>query len=93
MKNLFCGNIKECIYTGYIGNLMAAPHDKMHKQGVFLVEVEENTFIELEELLTNKKKKEKLSTTASKVGELFVDKYSLVNVSDVMLEKTEQKTK
>lgn len=93
MNNLYYGNIKECIYAGYIGNLMAAPHDKIHKQGVFLVEIEENQFIELDELLSNKKKKEKLSTTASKVGELFVDKYSLVNVNNVMLEKTEQKTK
>ena len=93
MSKLFYGNINECIYTGHLGNLMGAPHDKIYKQDVFLVEVEQDTFIELDELLSNKKKKVKLNTSASKVGELFVDKYSLVNVSDVMLEKTEQKTK
>lgn len=93
MNNLFYGNIRQCIYAGFIGNLMNAEHDKMYKEGVFLVAVEKNTFIELDELLSNKKRKQKLNITASKVGELFVDKHSLVNVSEVMMEKTKQKNK
>ena len=93
MNNLYYENIKQVIYVGFVGNLMDAEHDRIYKERVFLVKLEDNTFIELDELLSNNKKKKKLKTSASKVGELFVDEYSLVNVNDVMFGKTEQKAK
>lgn len=93
MNNLYYGNIKQVIYVGFAGNLLGAEHDQMYKEGVFLVKVGEDIFIELDELLSSKNEKEQLKTNASEVGQLFVDQYSLVNVNAVMTEKTKQKNK
>lgn len=80
MKNkLYYGNLKECIYTGFVGNIFGAEHDTIIEKGIYLIKLNENEYIRLEELLSNKKKKEILKTTASKRGEIFVDDLELVN--------------
>lgn len=80
MKNqLYYGNLKKCTYLGYAGNFFGVDHDEIIEQGVYFVKLKEHEYIRLEELLSDKKKKETLKDDAKEVGQLFVGDLVLVN--------------
>lgn len=76
---LYRGNLKKCVYNGYAGNIFSVDHIAIIEEGVYLIKLKENEYIRLEELLDNKKKKEKLKDFATKVGQIYVDDLVLVN--------------
>lgn len=76
---IYYGDLKECIYVGYIGNMFGADHDKIVEEGVYFIKLKDNEYIRLEELLSNKKKKEILKDYATKKGQIFAGNLVLVN--------------
>lgn len=76
---LYYGNLKICVYNGYGDNLFDVDHIATIEEGVYLIKLSDNEYIRLEELLTNKKKKEKFKDFATKVGKIYVDDLELVN--------------
>lgn len=86
---LYYGNKKECIYNGYAGNMVGVEHDKVIEEGLYFVKIRDHEYIELDELLSNKKKKLILKDFVTKKGDIFVD--DLVFVNDLL--KSNEQTK
>ena len=86
---LYYGNKKECIYTGYAGNMLGVDHDKIIEEGLYFVKIRDKEYIELNELLSNKKKKQVLKDFATNTGEIFVG--DLVLVNDLVESRTSTK--
>lgn len=80
-KEIYVGNIKECLYSGYAGNIFGIEHEKIIEQGVCLVKVNENEYVKLDELLSNNKKNV-IKKTGVKKGDLFVS--DLVLLKDLI---------
>ena len=76
---IYFGNLKECTYTGCAGNFFGVEHDRVIQEGLYFVKVKENEYIWLDELLSNKKKKQTFKSAATKKGEIFVGDLVLVN--------------
>lgn len=91
MAELYCGNKYECIYAGYMGNVFGAQHDKVVEEGVYFVKIRDNEYVELDELLSNKKKKQVIKDFATNKGEIFVG--DLVLVNDVIESRLQTKKK
>jgi len=80
MKNeLYYGNKKECIYAGYVGNIFGVERNRIIEEGLYFIKVGEKEYIELDELLSSKKKKVILKNFARKRGEIFVGDLVLVD--------------
>lgn len=82
---------KKCIYVGYAGNMFWVEHDKVIEEGVYLVKIKDREYIELDELLSSKRKKTVLKDFATKKGEIFVG--DLVLVNDLVVSNNRKKTK
>lgn len=76
---IYYGDLKECIYNGYAGNMFGVDHDKIIEKGIFFIKIKENEYIRLEELIANKRNKETLKDFATKKGQIFVGNLILVN--------------
>lgn len=88
---IYFGNLKECTYAGYVGNLFGVEHDKLLKEGCYFVKVEENKYVLVEDLLSHKRKKKTFSTSAFKKGDVFVS--DLVLINDLVEAKKKIKTR
>ena len=88
---IYFGNLKECTYAGCAGNFFGAEHDKVIQEGLYFIKIKDNEYIWLEELLSNKKKKQTFKSTATKKGEVFVG--DLVLVNDLFESKVKNKNK
>jgi len=88
---IYFGNLKECTYTGCAGNFFGVEHDRVIQEGLYFVKVKENEYIWLDELLSNKKKKQTFKSAATKKGEIFVG--DLVLVNDLVESKIKVKNK
>lgn len=77
--DIYYGNLKECIYTGHVGNFFGADHDKVVEEGIYFVKLKDHEYIRLEELLSNKNKKETFKDYATDRGQIFVGNLVLVN--------------
>jgi len=88
---IYFGNLKECTYAGCAGNLFGVEHDKIIQEGLYFIKIKDNEYIWLEELLSNKKKKQTFKSTATKKGEVFVG--DLVLVNDLVELKLKTKSK
>lgn len=76
---LYYGNLKKVIYNGYAGNIFGIQHIEIAEEGVYLIKIKDNKYIRLEELLSNKKKKEIFLDFATKNEDYYVDDLVLVN--------------
>ena len=76
---IYFGNLKKCTYAGCAGNFFGAEHDRVIQEGLYFVKIKDNEYICIEELLSNKKKKQTFKCTATKKGEIFVGDLVLVN--------------
>jgi len=76
---IYYGNLKECIYAGCAGNFFGVEHDRVIQEGLYFVKIKDNEYICIEELLSNKKKKQTFKSNATKKGEIFVGDLVLVN--------------
>jgi len=68
--------------------------DRFHNsgyKGLYFIKIKDNEYIWLEELLSNKKKKQTFKSTATKKGEVFVG--DLVLVNDLLESKVKTKNK
>ena len=88
---IYFGNLKECTYTGCAGNFFGVEHDRVIQEGLYFVKVKDNEYIWLDELLSNKKKKQTIKSAATKKGEIFVG--DLVLVNDLVESKIKVKNK
>ena len=76
---IYFGNLKECTYAGCAGNFFGVEHDRVIQEGLCFIKIKDNEYMWLEELLSNKKKKQTFKSTATKKGEIFVGDLVLVN--------------
>lgn len=76
---IYYGDLKECIYAGYAGNIFGLEHDRIIEEGVYFIKLKDNEYIRLDELMSNKKKKEFLKDYATEKGQIFVSNLVLVN--------------
>ena len=76
---IYFGNLRECTYAGCAGNFFGVEHDRVIAEGLYFVKIKDDEYILVEELLSNKKKKQTFKSTASKKGEIFVGDLILVN--------------
>jgi len=90
---LYYGNKKEVTYTGFAGNIFGVPHDKVIEEGLYFVKIGEHEYIELDELLAEKKQKKMtvIKDFATKRGEIFV--CDLILVDDLILTKVKTRNK
>ena len=88
---IYFGNLKECIYAGCAGNFFGVEHDRVIQEGLYFIKIKDNEYMGLEELLSNKKKKQTFKSTATKKGEIFVG--DLVLVNDLVESKIKTKNK
>lgn len=86
---IYFGNLKECTYVGCAGNIFGVEHNKIIKEGLYFVKIKDDKYICLDELLSNKTKKQMFKAIATKKGELFVS--DLVLVNDLVKSKTKSK--
>lgn len=89
---LYYGNKKECIYAGYAGIIFGVERDRIIEEGLYFIKVGEKEYIELDELLSTKKKKIVLKTFARKRGEIFVGDLVLVDDLVKSIMNTKKKT-
>ena len=87
---IYFGNLKECIYAGYTGNFFGVDHDRILEKGIYVIKINENEYMRLEELFSNKKKKTTIKNTATKKGDIFIDDLILVNELVESLENTKK---
>ena len=76
---IYFGNLKECVYAGCFGNFFGVEHDRVIQEGLYFIKLNDNEYIWLDELLSNKKKKKTFKNTATKKGEIFVGDLVLIN--------------
>ena len=88
---IYFGNLKECTYAGCAGNFFGVEHDRVIQEGLYFIKIKDNESMWLEELLSNKKKKQTFKSTATKRGEIFVG--DLVLVNDLVETKVKTKNK
>ena len=86
---IYFGNLKECSYAGCAGNFFGVEHDRVIQEGLYFIKIKDNEYIWIEELLSNKKKKQTFKSTATKKGEVFVG--DLVLVNDLVESRTSTK--
>ena len=88
---IYFGNLKECTYAGCAGNFFGVEHDRVIKEGLYFVKIKDDKYIWLDELLSNKKKKQTFKSSAIKKGEIFAG--DLVLVNDLIESKLKTKSK
>ena len=88
---IYFGNLKECTYAGCAGNFFGVEHDRVIQEGLYFVKVKDNEYLWLDELLSNKKKKQTFKSTPTKKREIFVGDLVLVNNLVESKEKTKNK--
>ena len=88
---IYFGNLKEFTYAGCAGNFFGVEHDRVIQEGLYFIKIKDNEYMWLEELLSNKKKKQTFKSTATKRGEIFVG--DLVLVNDLVETKVKTKNK
>lgn len=84
---IYYGNLKKCIYTGYAGNLLGVGRDEIVEEGIFFVKTKESEYVKLDDLMSNRRVI--IKDYATKVGELFAS--DLVLLNSLVQEKSKQK--
>lgn len=84
---IYYGNLKKCIYTGYAGNLLGVDRDEIVEEGVFFVKTKESEYVKLDDLMSNRRVI--IKDYATKVGEFFAS--DLVLLNSLVQEKSKQK--
>lgn len=81
MLNIYRGDIRKRIGKIYPeNNLMSIMNTQLYKKDAILVEISENKFIDVDDLLSDDKKTLKLYSFY--IGEYYVDTKSLVNINE-----------